>query len=57
MNKLKKWVKYIYEWIKSKFTTRYRVAYLSTVFMVMQTIELLSTKTTSSERKTFKVQR
>ena len=25
MNKLKKWVKYIYEWIKSKFTTRYRV--------------------------------
>ena len=25
MNKLKKWVKYIYEWIKSLFTTRYRV--------------------------------
>ena len=25
MNKLKKWVKYIYDWIKSKFTTRYRV--------------------------------
>ena len=25
MDKLKKWVKYIYEWIKSLFTTRYRV--------------------------------
>ena len=25
MNKLKKWVKYIYEWIKSLFTTRYKV--------------------------------
>ena len=25
MDKLKKWVKYIYEWIKSLFTTRYKV--------------------------------
>ena len=25
MDKIKKWVKYIYYWIKSKFTTRYRV--------------------------------
>ena len=25
MNRLKKWVKYIYYWIKSKFTTRYKV--------------------------------
>ena len=25
MDKLKKWVKYIYEWIKSLFITRYKV--------------------------------
>ena len=25
MDKLKKWVKYIYEWIKSLFTNRYKV--------------------------------
>ena len=25
MDKLKKWVKYIYEWTKSLFTTRYKV--------------------------------
>ena len=25
MDKIKRWVKYIYEWIKSLFTTRYKI--------------------------------